>query len=78
LVEQQHPPIALAREHVEVVGHLVEAVEQQAGDVADGRLSLELDPDLLAHGRVPAIRADHQGCAHVLGAPVDVIGDLGG
>ena len=43
-MEEEEEEVALAHQHVVVVGHAVEAVHEQPRDVADRLLALELMP----------------------------------
>ena len=49
LVEEEDEQIALGDERIVVVGHSVEPVEEQPGDVADRLGPFEFDRGLLAH-----------------------------
>ena len=71
LVEEQEEPVVLADQDVVVVGHPAEAVEQQPGDVARLRLTLQCDAERPAGHRSPSVRADDQRRAQLGGHRVD-------
>ncbi len=73
LMEDEEPVLALTRQRVEVVGHTVESVDEETGDVRDGLLTLERDPDLLADSRVPAIRTDDERSAELASVAVVLV-----
>ena len=50
-MEHDEEKVTFAGHHIVVIRHAVEAVHQQAGDVADRFLAFQRDPDLLAHRR---------------------------
>ena len=72
-MEDEEETIAFSDEHIEVVGYSLETLEQESGDVRDRFLSFECDPHLLAHRRVPTVRADNETSPQLRGDTIDVV-----
>ncbi len=73
LVEEQEEPVVFADQHVVVVGHPAEAVEQQPGDVTRLRLALQRDAERPAGHRTAAVGADGLIAAVAIRADVAVL-----
>ena len=58
LMEHHEHQVALAGDDVVVVRDVVEAVDEQPGEVVDGCLPVERDAGIAADLRCPTVRAD--------------------